>query len=139
MSAFIVEDSTINKVVAWLHFNIREVPRIARKLKAIGFDADADGWEEKLARAMFDLNVQAVNERYGEGEAAKFRPLNFASKLVPPPSTITAIKALHCWHYQCTEGEVPEDELYKLMEELDYTMLYKVVSATTEYERAAWG
>jgi hypothetical protein len=54
---------------------------------------------------------------------------------------IQAFKALQCWLYQCTEGEIPE--LSKL-----YTFFKKVVISewaellvmrTPEYEQAEWG
>src|SRR2546423_13674024 len=101
MSAFMVEDTTINTVVAWLTRAIATSPtfdldRLARK-----YDVDlvSDRWDEKLAHAMFQLNCDAVNARYGEGEAEKFRPLNFTYK-AEYASPVQVFKSLQCWHYQ---------------------------------------
>src|SRR5436305_1542923 len=61
MSAFMVEDATINRVVTWLK---REVQRsrftvdwLAREYDG---DLSSDQWHEKLERAMFQLNFDAL-------------------------------------------------------------------------------
>src|SRR5947207_1577122 len=106
MSAFIVEDTTINRVVTWLK---REVQRnrftftldwLAREYD---IDLTSDQWDEKLARAMFQMNCDGVNARYGEGEAEKFRPLNFTYKTEVYHSLVQVLKSLQCFLYQCSE------------------------------------
>jgi hypothetical protein len=73
MSAFMVEDKTINYVVNWLRRNIDQFSLIPRKLKELGFDTSVPGWAEKLGQAMFQLTINGVDSRYGFGAAAKFR------------------------------------------------------------------
>ena len=113
MSAFMVGDQTINRVVTWLtrevstsHF---EIDRLARKY---GIDLGSSNWDAKLAKAMFQLNCDGVNQRYGEGEAEKFRPLNFQYKPEDCFSLVQFLKSLQCWMYQCCEGDVPQTKLY---------------------------
>src|ERR1700694_2447680 len=118
MSAFMVEDQTINRVVTWL---TREVQRSRFTLDWLAreYDVDVSGdqWDEKLARAMFQLNCDGVHARYGEGEAEKFRPLNFTYKPEGDTFLVQVLKSLQCFLYQCSEGDVPHTKLYQFLEE----------------------
>jgi hypothetical protein len=79
MSAFIVADKTINTVVNWLERELEKAYgtiTIRQKLLEQGFDAVVGGWAERLGLAMFQLNVIAVDARYGSGEAKRFRASN---------------------------------------------------------------
>ena len=140
MSAFIVEDTTINRVVTWLkregapsHFTL---DRLARKYCV---DLASDQWDEKLARAMFQLNCDGVNARYGEGEAGKFRPLNFTYKPEGDTFLVQVLKSLQCWKYQCSEGDVPETKLYQFFEEVEHHLALQIVIRSPEYDKAKWG
>ena len=143
MSAFVVSDSTINRVVSWINnetvgSNGLTYGRIGRILKGIGHAPDQDNFEVNLGLAMFDLNVLAVNQRYGDGEAEKFRPLDYAFKPATPGSVYQALKSLHCWHYQCAEGDVPETEFYKAFESVIHAIEGGIVSRLPQYEAAQW-
>ena len=140
MSAFVVEDETINRVVAYL-LNLawgRDDGWIPDLTCRAGFDLSDPDNAERLAQAMFDLNVAAVDARYGEGEAAQFRPLDFAYQPVTPPSLIGAYKALQCWAYQCSEGDVPDSPLYQTMDAIRDTMARRYIEAAPAYEAAPW-
>ena len=140
MSAFMVEDTTINRVVTWLK---REgapsrftLDRLARKYCV---DLASDQWDEKLARAMFQLNCDGVNARYGEGEAGKFRPLNFTYKPEGDTFLVQVLKSLQCWKYQCSEGDVPETKLYQFFEEVEHHLALQIVIGLPAYDKAKWG
>ncbi len=141
MSAFMVEDTTINRVVTWL---TREVTtnRFTLDWLAREYDIDltSDKWDEKLAQAMFQLNCDGVNARYGEGEAEKFRPLNFTYKPeMIYHSLVQVLKSLQCFLYQCREGDVPQSKLYQFFEELAHHLAVKIVIELPEYDTASWG
>lgn len=142
MSAYIVEDETINKVVSYLYAKANcPNPSIhweSTKLFKMGFDLTSGPSCPELAHKMFNLNVAAVNEKYGKGEAEKFRPLDFQYRFVPA-TQIEVIKALLAWKYQCTEGQVPEFALYKAMVEVHCLLCIDFVEQTEEYEAAPWG
>src|SRR5918998_1488476 len=107
MSAFLVEDKTINYIVNWLRsekFLFLEIPY---KLKGLGFDMDKVDWEEKLGLAMFQLNISGVEARYGKGEAVKFRKMDYHYRPTEAAPLVQVLKSLQCWLYQCTEGDVP--------------------------------
>jgi hypothetical protein len=140
MSAFLVEDKTINTIVNWLireQFYFSEIPQ---KLRTLGFEPAVVAFAEALGQAMFQLNIKAVDARYGKGEAATFRKLDYRYHVTEPVPLVQVVKSLRCWLYQCCEGDVPETELYQLFD--DDIMLYllnKIVTELPEYEVADWG
>ena len=141
MSAFMVEDTTINRVVTWLtrevhrnHFAIEEL--LAREY---GIDLESAGWGEKLAQAMFQLNCDGVNARYGKGEAETFRSLNFRYQPEACQSLVQVLKSLQCWQYQCSEGDVPETKLYQFFEAVEHHVALKIVMSLPEHDKAKWG
>ena len=141
MSAYIVEDKTINRIVDWL-WRDSVGSRKAATYALNGYDFDVDGTAERLANDMFNLNVAGVNARYGPGEAEKFRPLDFqfSTSIQWGDSAIAnacrALKVLHCWQYQCSEGDVPETSLFKMFEEIDLAISHWVIGTMPEYESA---
>src|SRR5437868_45627 len=122
MSAFMVEDKTINRVVTFVQGKLmRDWPVLAEKFQTMGFGIHDGGFCRKLGRAMFLLNIRGVNARYGEGRAKEFRELDY--QFYPELSDcVQTFKSLQCWLYQCMEGDVPNDPVYKLMEEVEATM-----------------
>jgi len=140
MSAFMVEDITINRVVTWLKREV-STSRFTLNWLAGEYDVDltSDQWDEKLAQAMFQLNCDGVNARYGNGEAEKFRPLNFTYKPEMCHSLVQVLKSLQCWKYQCSEGDVPETRLYRFFEEVAHHLALKIVMDLPGYTKATWG
>jgi hypothetical protein len=140
MSAYIVEDTTINQVVTWLSSEVSVSHFILDQLeRKYDIDLVSDMWDEKLAKAMFQLNCDAVNARYGEGEAGKFRPLNFTYQPELYFSLVQALKSLQCWLYQCSEGEIPTTKLYQFFREVENLIALKIVFSLPEYDKATWG
>jgi hypothetical protein len=140
MSAFIVADETINTIVNWLRRQIDELHIIPEKLRQLGIDTSIPGWAEILGQEMFQLNIQAVDARYGEGEAVKFRKLNYRFEHTEAVPLLQVLKSLNCWLYQCCEGDVPETELYKFFDtDVRLYLMTKIITQLPEYEEAYWG
>jgi hypothetical protein len=98
----------------------REIWEALQKQGRIG-----DTPEEQLANAMFELNCNAVDQRYGDNQAQEFRPLDFKFKHEYLGSGYAAYDRLGEWIYQCSEGDVPESsELYKVMHRLYDSMAH---------------
>ena len=148
MSAFVVEDQTINTVVSWLDLHVSGAHA------SYSFKNQLDAflgehlllttrdrcWRHALAHAMFKLNIQAVDERYGVGKAATSCPLDFQHQLVIPPATIQVLKSLQCWLYQCSEGDVPNHPLYQFFDRIIARYLLEdIVYALPDWEHARWG
>ena len=98
------------------------------------------GWEENLGQAMFQLNISGVEARYGTGEAAKFRNLDYQYRMTQTVPLVQVLKSLQCWLYQCNEGDVPETELYGLFDtDVQLYLMDKIITALPEYQQAEWG
>lgn len=132
MSAFVVEDTTINEVVTFVftdHLHIG--PALCRKLKSVEIDT-----EEQLGAAMMALNYEGVDARYGVGETAEYG--GTYAYAWTPTTQIQALKSLRCWLYQCHEGTVAESQLYALMEQCAHDLAYEIVSNLPEWKAAHW-
>jgi len=143
MSAFMVADTTINSIVNWLDRALEErygTTTICQKLLELGFDTSKTGWAERLGYAMFQLNVIAVDARYGSGEAKRFRPLDYRYKLTHTLPLVQVLKSLQCWLYQCNEGDVPQTALYGLFDnDVQVYLMMEIIDSLPEYQNAYWG
>jgi hypothetical protein len=143
MSAFIVANKTINTVVNWLNRALEEpygTTTIRQKLLEQGFDMGTSGWAERLGHAMFQLNVIAVDIRYGSSKAGKFRPLDYRYEVAEPVPMVQVLKSLQCWLYQCNERDVPTTALYGLFDnDVQLYLMTEIIDALPEYQNAYWG
>jgi hypothetical protein len=133
MSAYIVEDDTINKIVGYLETRMRNDDWICRPLFYTVNMREATG-AKRLASLMFELNVRAVNDRYGD--RGTVTPFQYKRECT---NDVKAYKALGCWLYQCTEGDVPDTKLFQAMKKVHANLAHYIVSKLPEYERAKWG
>jgi hypothetical protein len=117
MSAYVVQDQCINKIVTWLvgprhDWELRIVQEALDQQGKIG-----DTFEEQLGNAMFELNCNAVDQRYGDNQAKEFRTLDYQFKREYADSSYAVYDLLGEWRYQCAEGDVPESsKLYQAIE-----------------------
>jgi hypothetical protein len=137
MSAYIVEDTTINTIVNWLSREIEQLSIIPDKLQKLGFDPNIPGWAEILGHEMFQMNIRAVTTRYGNDEAAKFRKHDYRFEQTEAVSLEQVSNSLECWLYQCCEGEVRESALYMLFAtDIRLCLMDKINDRLPEYEEA---
>jgi hypothetical protein len=135
MSAFVVQDQTINNIVNWLCMSERgrwNHTWLSRETNLDFSDYQAVG------QALFDMNVFAVEARYGQGEAKEFRPLDYQHKIAFHENLIQSYKSLQCLLYQCSEGDIPETPLYKAMTELKQIIADEIIGNMAEYNKAKW-
>lgn len=140
MSAYIVDDTTINTVLSHLS---------ADDYRALVTAAFGDGllWADRpthaeLGAALRNLNEDAVSQRYpGESVEALPGPAPYAPYAYAPllVGAVPAYKALRCLLYQCSEGDIPDAPLYEALEALSDAWAREIVCALPEYDRAAWG
>lgn len=139
MSAFVVADKTINRVVSKMKFRMVH-SHLKEEFIKLGLNPDQPFFEHRIGKALFDMNVRAVNARYGQGEAETFRELNYKYKDEFTSAGIyQEYKSLRCLMYQCSEGDVPEEALYKLMEKYGNELAYEIVTSSEKYEESDWG
>ena len=133
---YIVDDETINIIVSYLYAKAagHDTSIISVGLVRMGFDlSNNTDHAKRLANAMFDLNVAAVQTK---GESF---PLPIFKYLFTPATQIGVIKALECWKYQCTKGYVPKTKLYKAMAQTHCLLCSDYIHQLDEYEAAQWG
>lgn len=142
MSAFVVDDKTINGIVSWLNDAIQrqtDYSWCVRTLQKIGYKLDTELGCKRLAEEMFTLNCDSIEQRYGEGQAKEFRPLDFQFRFIRTPNNYQALKSMRCLLYQCCEGDVPEQsDLYNALDKVSLELSYQLVTRSREYESAAW-
>jgi hypothetical protein len=114
MSSYMVADETINVIVSHLHQN-HELAWLRQEFSENIAGSTGDFCVD-LGAALFALNIVAVEARYGVGEAAKFRALDYHFTLTPasPRQVYESIKELQ---YQACEGDVPSTGLFKALVE----------------------
>lgn len=141
MSAFIVEDTTINKIVTWFRREVthRQDNTLDRLAQKYHIDFVSDLWDEKLANTMVALNGAGVDARYGEGTAKQDITVPFTFHPESYGSLAEIFKALQCWLYQCSEGDVPETKLYQFFSEVENYLARKIVMDLPAYNKATWG
>ena len=125
MSAFLVSDNTMNNVVNYIS---RHSDYFA------GFrTCDCDGLD-KLGTALFAMNQRALKARYNDDAyppVFKYRP-------VTPIPNVQAFKSIQCLLYQCSEGNIPDEPLYKAVEELKHELAIGLICETQAYNTATW-
>ena len=153
MSAFVLDDTSINQLANSITFYAEygrhhvwqtksECQSLLSMLKMPfssqhGFidQKTAVGCTAKIAQILYALNVDAVNQRYNDNESIMYD--GFRS--TPPLKPIEFLKKLHCWQYQCSEGNVPDRKFFKAIEKLSAAASHDIVVNSKEYEAASWG
>jgi hypothetical protein len=119
MSAFVCQPETFSTIYSGMKvygssqsINFYAVKKITERMTV--------DTAEHLIKRLYSLNVQAVNQRYGEyrvdwmGDTAFriYRAFN------PSVSKYQFLKSLECLHYQMCEGDIPQTREYKALGEL---------------------
>jgi len=137
MSAFLVEDKTIHKILTQVGSEIQKSYWFKDKfVKEMSLDFGNPDWQTHLGQNMCDLNQLSLWYRYGDKKIAltyRFQPV--------PCTPVQAFKSLQCWLYQCTEGEIPYTaKLYRFFNMVVAAQWAEsIVKRTPEYDQAEWG
>lgn len=139
MSSFIVENKTINKIVNFLGSSVSNNSSLGKKFIELGYNLNTEEGKERLANAMYILNVSGVTARYGTADDMIGDIFKYS--ILDTDGGVACFKALHCWLYQCDEGDIPEkSDLYKLFNDgVRVFMAEYIVTRLPGYEGAYWG
>lgn len=137
MSAYLVEDKTINNILNCIYLNNRDFSKYAcRPLNAAGFKTETENDLTALGKAMLRLNSAALNARYGED----VQDIPFSFQLRSDVRDLQAFKSLECWLYQCSEGDIPrESVLFRLMDKFAADLAVNIIKKSSEYLKLNWG
>lgn len=143
MSAFICADSTFATIYSglkvygtsnlWQFSSIRHtVDRMLEttKIKKI----------ETIIDELYTLNARAVSQRYKENNAEMVTGSALLKKTAfnPNVSLYQFLKSLECLHYQMSEGDIPQQMLYKELEKIINAVCSSIAHQAKEYEMAHW-
>jgi hypothetical protein len=136
VSAFLVAEKTINRILSYLDRDLRRSAWLHAKFATdLGVNFAGD-WKTALGQNMWDLNQLALGYRYGDSK----KELLYQFSPIPCPE-IQAYKSLQCWLYQCCEGDIPEASKFYTF--FDTVVLQHIANAiitnTPAYEQAEWG
>ena len=106
-----------------------------------------DGWmrDDEIFAILRQMNVDALKERYDDYEEM-IDDLGYKEgyDIWEPRENGTKqwhyqfLKSLQCYEYQCSEGKVPERELYRGIDRLIVRLGLFIASNQPEYEKAEW-
>jgi hypothetical protein len=146
MSAFVVNNETINLIINWAHQNIKggshvlhegtpEFPRGAHGY--VTFDFSDRKECEKIGQMLLNENYQSVNARYRENDQAE----KFIFKLAFVPATldVRAIKQVFCLEYQSCEHDQWENSLAKKVLSLIKNSMTRKILDKNGYQDEPWG
>jgi len=123
MSAFIVSERTMQRVVTAMR-------------------REEGAWEDacQLGRDLYAMNHRAIEARYGEPQYVP--PFEWTVQMLPDEGDrkrwCELLKALDCLLYQCSEGDVPKEALYKQLEACRNKLRAEIVHGLPEYDKAPW-
>ena len=132
MSAYVVDDQTINDIVAYVSLSSISwrTDHMIQDFVYLGYEFPQD--REKLANDLFNMNCEAVDQRYGKDEWREFHPDKFVYRTQVPPTAPIAYKLIGRLKYQCTEGNVPRTDLYKALEHLHNQVAHHIARNVIE-------
>ena len=122
MSSYMVEDACINLILGYARTRAEQGRHIPG-LRSLGFDLTRSEDVDRLGCAMFALNIAGVDARYGSGQAKELRPLDYTPAEVllvdgKAPTLAQVEDAVREWLYQCSEGDVPSEDLFRVFQAL---------------------
>ena len=140
MSAYIVDDKTINRIVAAAMLRtLGSLGPLVRQFRLVPDNPEPHDWAA-LGSALRDMNVAAVIARYGPSDSlpgpSPLLPYRF--RLISAPSLIQTVKTLACYLYQCSEGDIPEQRLYQQLDNWQAELCRYYVTESDEYDQAEW-
>jgi hypothetical protein len=100
-----------------------------------------NAWKEFGAELRL-LNIAAVESRYPNSDGklpGKLDENCYVHREITAPRLIAFHKALGCFMYQCSEGSIPDSELYKIMDNTHIRSAFEIIHELPEYSAAEWG
>lgn len=146
MSAYVVDQKTIERILTWLDGSEGMSSR-ALLLDAIDV-RDPSDLRNEIGKALWRMNVEAVMQRYPDTRdgtdlpgpiefvPAQIETADFGTELV---TTGQAYKSTSCLLYQCSEGDVPETPLYEALRVVERTLAGFLAEDHPEVKVAEWG
>jgi hypothetical protein len=133
MSAFLVSTATMNAVLDGM-MNIRD--RLYSRHVRFNVDRGHVAPMDKLGQDLFMMNLRALNARYGDEvpDGVKYHyPMRFMATPLEH-----SLRACECLMYQCNEGNVPDEPLYKELATFAEELRAAIIDRLPKYQSAPW-
>ncbi|MEK6794091.1 MAG: hypothetical protein AABZ39_04900 [Spirochaetota bacterium] len=132
MSAYIVNDNVINRIVAMLWADAAGGDRyLSHPIKRLGYDVPSN--PKLLARHMHNLNRFAIWERYLHRE-----PYSHQFKDMWADDRYQTLVDLQCFLYQCSEGRADQSHLFKALYDVKQTLMLVLLRETDAFQKTIW-
>lgn len=139
MSAYMVDNDTIGKIVGFLYSKTyKNDSRYTWLLDDIGVKLTSRNKRKQFAKRLIAMNSRALYARYGDNGNYNIHT-DFIPLMYPAVSSVQVYKTIRCYLYQCSEGNVPDEPLYKLMGEISDRLAHEIINSLPEYDKAKWG
>ena len=148
MSAYIVENKTINRILAGLENDNRSGMRPALPAELMAARGN-NASRAALGQAIQDINIASVKARYPDDKDSNLpgpcapdgmTDLSYTYTAVPPPTDVAMVKAIHCWIYQsCESEECRNNPIFQALEHYVHSLCYHIISQMPAYKEAPWG
>jgi hypothetical protein len=136
MSAFVLNNNQISKIVSWVT-GLRAWQRHAYTLKPLGYANNGHESKNALGIDLLAMNQDAVMQRYPDCDATDLPgPINPKPYDYEPLTCglFEAYDLIGSFIYQCSEGNVPECDLYKAVEGIYNSMAHRLARSVIEGE-----
>lgn len=147
MSAYIVGDETINRILNYIYWCPDDLLKweLKRHLKKCGFDyeelknlnttKEINKCLKNFGQKLINLNYKSVNYNYNRED----KPHKFKFKEIGSITKIQFLKSLGCFLYQSCEGKAEQTKLYLNLRDLENSICKNIVYHLKEYDSAIWG
>lgn len=158
MSSFIVEDKTINRIVSfcfWTHedslkyYIQRELKKVDIDLWSVQSDKETNKILKEFGKALLRLNLMAFYDRYKDSDnisdeikqeiKTSMKEYKYFDVPLKEREKIQVLKSIECFLYQCSEGNIPEEPLFKALEQIKENIKDYIINEIPEYNQAIWG
>ena len=137
MSSFIVNDKTINRILTFFSsWNFSGNIKLKDEfwgLVYLGIDETTEQVLSSIGLLLKELNAKAVSQRYNE--KLKVSGFSYSEENC---NIFQAYNHLRCLTYQMMEGNVPETDLYKLLERIENQFEEQIASEHPKVKDAEW-
>lgn len=147
MSAYIVKDETINKILNYIYWchddrikyslkkHLKKCGFDYEKLKNLNTDKEINKYLKEFGQKLLNLNYKSVNACYNRKDKTHI----FQFKNIDGINKIQFLKSLGCFLYQSCEGEQDKTKLYLSLRDLENSICMAIVYESDEFKKAIWG
>ncbi|KKK51532.1 hypothetical protein LCGC14_3114020 [marine sediment metagenome] len=137
MSSFIVSISCMQNIIEGLFWHHQFRERYGNLYEKQNLYHESGDFNV-LAENLYLLNQAGVMQRYPDkpdSNYVKIPKFNWRNK---PVNDMQLLKSLQCLRYQCCEGDIDKEPLYKWLQDMISCLMDFIIDKMPEYDKAKW-